>query len=35
MLQNLETLDLKATSVSELPKGISKLRKLRHLIGSG
>jgi disease resistance protein RPM1 len=35
MLQNLETLDVRDTSIIELPKEISKLRKLRHLIGHG
>ena len=34
MLQNLETLDVKYTDIHELPKEISKLRKLRHFIGS-
>jgi disease resistance protein RPM1 len=33
MFQNLETLDVKGTNVLDLPKEISKLRKLRHLIG--
>ncbi|XP_045827041.1 disease resistance protein RPM1-like [Trifolium pratense] len=33
-LHSLETLDLKATGVGDLPKEISKLIKLRHLIGS-
>jgi disease resistance protein RPM1 len=34
-LHSLETLDLKATGVGDqLPKEISKLKKLRHLIGS-
>ncbi|PNX58506.1 NBS-containing resistance-like protein [Trifolium pratense] len=33
MLQNLETLDvIRNTYISELPKDISKLRKLRHLL---
>ncbi|KAJ1431109.1 Virus X resistance protein-like, coiled-coil domain [Sesbania bispinosa] len=31
-LQNLETLDLKQTSVTELPADILKLKKLRHLL---
>jgi disease resistance protein RPM1 len=33
MLQNLETFDLRDTGVREMPKEISKLRKLRHLLG--
>ncbi|PNX78596.1 disease resistance protein rpm1-like, partial [Trifolium pratense] len=33
MFQNLETLDVGDTTTRELPKEISKLRKLRHLIG--
>jgi len=33
MLQNLETLVLRGRYYIELPKEISKLRKLRHLIG--
>ncbi|KAJ1441283.1 Virus X resistance protein-like, coiled-coil domain [Sesbania bispinosa] len=32
-LQNLETLDTRNTLVCEMPKEISKLRKLRHLLG--
>ncbi|CAK8565678.1 unnamed protein product [Lathyrus sativus] len=34
LLQNLETLDIRDTFICELPKEISKLRKLRHLISS-
>ncbi|RHN67265.1 putative leucine-rich repeat domain, L domain-containing protein [Medicago truncatula] len=33
MLQNLETLDVKGTDVRVLPNEVSKLKKLRHLIG--
>ncbi|MCI08670.1 NB-ARC domain disease resistance protein, partial [Trifolium medium] len=33
MLHNLETLDLRDTNVIVLPKEITKLRKLRHLLG--
>ncbi|KAL5193470.1 Disease resistance protein RPM1 [Glycine soja] len=32
-LQNLETLDIRNTSIKKLPKEIRKLRKLRHLLG--
>ncbi|CAJ2639976.1 unnamed protein product [Trifolium pratense] len=34
MLQNLETLDLRQCALYDLPKEVSKLRKLQHLIGS-
>ncbi|KAI5409172.1 hypothetical protein KIW84_054831 [Lathyrus oleraceus] len=34
MLQNLETLEVRDTDTLQLPKEISKLRQLRHLIGT-
>ncbi|XP_031117970.1 putative disease resistance protein RGA1 [Ipomoea triloba] len=33
-LHNLQTLDLSSSSVESLPKSVSKLKQLRHLIGS-
>ncbi|XP_045827016.1 disease resistance protein RPM1-like [Trifolium pratense] len=35
MLQNLETLDMRHTIFYDLPKEVSKLRKLQHLLSSG
>lgn len=32
MLHNLETLDVRRTTVHEMPREINKLRKLRHLL---
>jgi disease resistance protein RPM1 len=34
LLQNLETLDVRLTDVTDIPKEIGKLKKLRHLMGT-